>query len=109
LAQVSRNNYNAVLIYEKGPFTARLGYNWRDKYIDSFSQPGIQPTTVWVQSNDRADFSASYALTKNLTLTFDATNILGHWYHDNFGDLPVFTRDTRNYDKTYGVGLRYKY
>ncbi|HEY5080262.1 MAG TPA: TonB-dependent receptor [Opitutaceae bacterium] len=109
LAQVSKNNYNLVLIYEHGPLSARLAYNWRDKFIDSFNQPGIQPTTVWVQSLDRLDFSMDLSLTKNLTLTFDATNILDHKYHDNFGDLPMFTRDVRNYDRTYGVGLRYRY
>jgi len=109
LAQVSKNNYNIVLIYEKGPVSARLAYNWRDKFIDSFNQPGIQPTTVWVQSNDRMDFSVDFEITKQLTLTFDATNILGHKYHDNFGNLPMFTRDVRNYDRTAGVGLRYRY
>ena len=55
------------------------------------------------------DFSASYDLAKNVTLTFDATNIPGHKYHDNFGDLSMFTRDTRNYDRTIGVGLRFRY
>ena len=109
LAQVSKNNYNLVLMYERGPVSARLAYNWRDKFIDSFNQPGIQPTTVWVQPNDRLDFSLGYEITKQLTLTFDATNILGHKYHDNFGDLSMFTRDVRNYDRTYGVGLRYRY
>jgi iron complex outermembrane receptor protein len=109
LAQVSKNNYNFVLIYERGPVSARLAYNWRDKFIDSFNQPGIQPTTVWVQSNDRLDFSLDFAITKNFTLTFDATNILGHHYHDDFGNLPMFTRDVRNYDRTVGVGLRYRY
>ena len=109
LAQVSKNNYNVVLLYERGPVSARLAYNWRDKFIDSFNQPGIQPTTVWVQSNDRLDFSLGYEITKQLTLTFDATNILGHKYHDDFGNLPMFTRDVRNYDRTYGVGLRYRY
>lgn len=109
LAQVSKNNYNVVLIYETGPFSSRLAYNWRDKFIDSFNQPGIQPTTVWVQSNDRLDFSASYEVMKNLTITFDATNLLGHKYHDNFGNLSMFTRDVRNYDKTYGMGVRYRF
>ncbi len=109
LAQVSKNNYNLVLLYERGPVSARLAYNWRDKFIDSFNQPGIQPTTVWVQPNDRLDFSLDYAITKHLTFTVDATNILGHYYHDDFGNLPMFTRDTRSYDRTFGVGLRYRY
>ena len=75
LAEVSKNNYNLVLIYEEGAFSSRLAHTWRDKFIDSFNQPGLQPTTVWVLANDRLDFSASYDLSKNVTLTFDATNI----------------------------------
>ncbi len=109
LAQVSRKNYNVVGIYERGPVSIRLAYNWRDRFIDSFNQPGIQPTTVWVQPNDRLDFSMDYDITKNLALTFDATNILDHKYHDNFGNLSMFTRDVRSYDRTYGIGLRYRY
>ncbi len=109
LAQVSKSNYNVVLIYEKGPFSSRLAYNWRGRFIDSYNQPGIQPSTVWVQSNDRLDFSASYDIGKNLTVTLDATNLLGHKYHDNFGNLTMFSRDVRSYDKTFGLGVRYKY
>jgi iron complex outermembrane receptor protein len=109
LSQVSKNSYNVILIYEKGPISTRLAYNWRDKYIDSFAQPGIQPTTVWVQPRGQLDFSASYDFSKNLSITIDATNLLKGKYKDNFGDLPMFTRDVRNYDRTYGVGVRYKY
>lgn len=109
LGQVSKNNYNIVLIYEKAALSSRLAYNWRDKYIDSFNQPGIQPTTVWVQARGQLDFSASYDIGKNLSITVDATNLLKGKYHDNFGDLKMFSRDVRNYDRTYGVGVRYKY
>lgn len=37
------------------------------------------------------------------------TNLLGHKYHDHFGNLTMFQRDVRSYDKTYGMGVRYKY
>jgi TonB-dependent receptor len=109
IAQVSKANYNIILIYEKGPFSSRLAYNWRGKYIESFNQSGLQPTTVWVQPTKRLDFSASYAIGKSLTITFDATNILRSKYHDNFGNVPMFSRDVRNYDATYEVGVRYRY
>ena len=109
IAQVSPNNYNLILIYEHGPFSGRLAYNWRGRYIDSFNQSGIQPSTVWVQPRGQLDFSAGYAITKGLTITFDATNITKSKYHDNFGDVPMFTRDVRSYDTTYELGLRYRY
>ena len=109
IAQVSKNNYNLILIYEKGPFSSRLAYNWRGTFIDSFNQSGIQPTTVWVQPTKRMDFSASYAVSRNVTLTFDATNILKSKYHDNFGNVPMFSRDVRSYDSTYELGVRCRF
>jgi TonB-dependent receptor len=109
LAQVSKHNYNVILIYERGVLSTRLAYNYRDKYIDSFNQPGIQPSTVWVQGRGQLDFSASYEFGQHFTVTIDATNLLAGKYHDNFGDLPMFSRDVRNYDRTYGVGVRYRY
>jgi TonB-dependent receptor len=109
IAQVSQNSYNLILIFEKGPFSSRLAYNWRGKYIDSFNQSGIQPGTVWVMPTERLDFSASYEVAKGLTITVDATNILKSKYHDNFGNVSMFARDTRSYDSTYEVGLRYRF
>ena len=109
IAQVSKNNYNLILIYEKGPFSSRLAYNWRGRFIDSFNQSGIQPTTVWVQPRSQLDFSASYAISKDLAITFDATNITKSKYHDNFGNVPMFSRDVRNYDSTYELGVRCRF
>jgi len=109
IAQVSKTNYNLILIYEHGPISGRLAYVWRGRYIDSFNQSGIQPTTVWVQPRGQLDFSAGYAVTKNFTITFDATNITKTKYHDNFGNLPMFPRDVRSYDTTYEIGLRCRF
>src|SRR6185312_3722223 len=85
ITQVAKNNYNLILIYEKGPFSSRLAYTWRGEYIDSYNQPGLQPNTVYVQPTRTLDFSASYDFTKSITLTFDATNLLGSKYKDRFG------------------------
>jgi TonB-dependent receptor len=109
ITQVAKTNYNAILIYEVGKFSSRLAYTWRGEYIDSYNQPGFQPNTVYVEPTKELDFSASYNLTKDLVVTFDATNILASKYHDRFGPTPMFSRDVRNYDKTYAVGLRYRY
>lgn len=109
ITQVAKNNYNLILIYEKGPFSSRLAYTWRGEYIDSYNQPGLQPNTVYVQPTRTLDFSASYDFTKSITLTFDATNLLGSEYKDRFGPTPMFNRDVRNYDTTYSVGARFRF
>lgn len=107
LAQVSKYNYNLVAIYEHGPYSARLAYNWRGKYIDSFNSAGAQPV-IYVKPTTRLDFSASCELRKGLTVTLDITNILNSKYQDYFG-TPMYARDTRFQDRTYAVGLRYRY
>jgi len=109
ITQVAKSNYNVILIYENGPFSSRLAYTWRGTYIDSYNQPGFQPNTVYVQPTKTLDLSMSYDLTKQITLTFDATNILGSKYRDRFGPTAMFNRDVRSYDTTYSLGARYRF
>jgi TonB-dependent receptor len=109
ITQVAKKNYNAILIYENGPLSSRLAYTWRGTYIDSYNQPGFQPNTVYVEPTKTLDFSAGYAITKELTITFDATNILRSKYHDHFGPTQMFNRDVRNYDRTFAVGARIRF
>lgn len=107
ITPVSKYSYNLVAMYEKYGISARLAYNWRSKYIDSFSDanPGGK---IVVKPVSFLDFSASYDLTKQITLTVDATNILGERYHDSFGGITYTPRDTRQYDRTIGAGVRFK-
>jgi iron complex outermembrane receptor protein len=109
ITQVAKSNYNVILIYEKGPFSSRLAYTVRGQYIDSYNQPGFQPNTVYVQPTKFLDFSASYDITKDITITFDATNLLGSKYRDRFGPTAMFNRDVRSYDTTYAVGARFRF
>ena len=109
ITQVAKRNYNAILIYEIGSFSSRLAYTYRGTYIDGYAYPGFQPTTVYVEPTKTLDFSASYAITKQLTVTVDATNILKSKYSDHFGPTLMFNRDVRNYDRTISIGVRYSY
>jgi TonB-dependent receptor len=104
---ISKYSYNLVAMYEKYGISARLAYNWRSKYIDSFSD-AVPGGKIVVKPVSFLDFSASYDLTKQVTFTVDATNILGERYHDSFGGITYTPRDTRQYDRTIGVGVRFK-
>jgi TonB-dependent receptor len=112
-AQVSKYNYNVVLIYERARFSSRLAYTWRGKYIDTFNAgvgaAGSPLRVLHVKDRGQLDFSASYELGRNVSLTFDATNLLGEEYQDAFGPTDLYPRDTRYYDTTYAVGVRYRY
>ena len=65
---------------------------------------------IHVKATSRMDFSASYTWRKNLTVTLDATNLLNQKFQDYFGDnASLYPRDSRLYDRTIEVGVRYRY
>jgi iron complex outermembrane recepter protein len=114
VVDVSHWSYNAVAIYEKFGISARLAYNWRSSYVDSYNSGGSQASTIVVSPTGQLDFSASYDLTRRVTLTFNATNLTNRVYHDSFeglnssGQYSSTPRDTRTYDRTVEFGVRFK-
>lgn len=104
---ISKWSYNIIGIYEKGPASLRITYNWRSGFnVGAAPGGGQQPDTIFAKAQPWLDMSASYKLTSLLTLTFDATNLLNSYYQDYFGNQSVYPRDTRRFDQTYAVGLR---
>lgn len=73
LPGVSKNNYNLVAYYEKGPFGARLSYNFRDKFVvDPYSYFGDGQYT---KSYAQLDFSSSFKVNDHVEIDFDVLNI----------------------------------
>ncbi|WP_447954191.1 TonB-dependent receptor [Sphingopyxis chilensis] len=72
LVAVSKNSYNLVGLYEKGPFSARLAYNYRDEAVFEFSQG--RPS--FVGSRSQLDAQVGLDITKNIALSLQAQNLL---------------------------------
>jgi TonB-dependent receptor len=105
ITPLSKYSYNLVGIYEKYGFSARLAYNWRSSYTDSYSAV-VPDGRIVVKPLSFLDFSASYAINDAITLTIDATNLLDEKYQDSFGTSGITPRDTRLFDRTFGAGVR---
>jgi TonB-dependent receptor len=105
---ISRYSYNLIGIYEYGPASLRVAYNWRSGF-DAGPAPGggQQPATVFAKPQPWLDLYASYQIDSQFTLTFDATNILNSYYQSYFGS-PQFPQDTRRFDQQFVFGIRYK-
>ena len=105
---ISKWSYNAVGIYEKGPASVRLAFNWRSGFNVGAAPGGQQPeaATIFAKAQPWLDLSASYRIIDRLTVTFDATNLLNSYYQDYFTNQFVYPRDTRRFDQTFSLGLR---
>ncbi len=115
IVNVSKYSYNVIAIYEKYGLSARLAYNWRSSFVDSYNAGGVQAHTIVAAPTGQLDFSGNYALTDWLTLTVDATNLTNRTYKDRFqglngaGAYSSTPRDTRTYDRTFQFGARFKF
>jgi TonB-dependent receptor len=109
---ISKWSYNLVGIYEKGPYSLRVAYNWRSGFnVGPSPAGGQEPGTIFAKSQPWLDLSASYQINERAELTFDATNLLNSSYQDHFGsgiDAYIYPRDTRIFDQTISLGVRFK-
>jgi TonB-dependent receptor len=107
LANVSRYSFNLIGLYERGPASVRVAYNWRSKDVIGFDAGGSQPQTIIQAPVGQLDLAASYAVTPRLVLTLDATNLMRAVTQNYFGS-PLYPRDTDRSDRTVELGLRFR-
>jgi iron complex outermembrane recepter protein len=72
LVATSKHSYNLVALYEKGPFSARLAYNWRGDSVFEFTQG--RPEVIAARS--QLDAQLGIDLTKQFALSFQAQNLI---------------------------------
>ncbi|WP_445229752.1 TonB-dependent receptor [Duganella rhizosphaerae] len=101
LENLSRQSYNLALLYDKGPVSARLAYNWRSKSLQGVNVNGTKggdgldsnpasPTygqtnvawalPTWSDSYGQLDASVFYKLTDKVQLGLEAQNLTDTTY-----------------------------
>ncbi|NQZ12773.1 MAG: TonB-dependent receptor, partial [Algicola sp.] len=68
----SENMYNTTFYYETETYGARIMYNYRTEWYKGVSWTGAD---LWNDSYGQWDFSSSYQVSDNLSLTFEAVNL----------------------------------
>ena len=76
LEQVSDDAYNLVLLFDKGPFGARLAYNWRSKFVSALNDCCLL-FPVWTNAEGFLDGSLRYAVSSHMEFDLQGTNLLG--------------------------------
>lgn len=93
VAGLSPHNFNLTLMYEKGPWSARLAYSWRSRYLMSTNTNGTNGTYTYynfassttearkialpIYSEDygQIDLGATYKVNDNISLSLEASNL----------------------------------
>ena len=107
LPSVSKNNLNVIGYYESDKFGVRLVYNWRDKY-DLAAGNSFVGDARTVKARSQLDASASYNITKDLTVSVDAFNLTDATRSEYESD-PMLPRRIDYDGRTYQVTMRAKF
>ncbi len=119
LLNLSPNSYNATLYYDDGRFSARVSTSYRDAYINQIltqenvwdldGNPYATADVTGKYSVKNVDFNMSWKFNKQLTVSFEAINLLDsadERYVDSALSLPDRYTHT---GRQYYLGLRYKF
>jgi TonB-dependent receptor len=88
---ISKHSYNVTAYYEVDTWGARLSYNWRDEYfLSTGNANGLN--SQGRKAAGYLDMSAYYDVADNITVSFEAINLLDTFEKDWVGldnKLPV--------------------
>lgn len=114
LEGLSRRSYNLAGIYEKGPLSLRLAYNWRSRYLLTTSDAATRLPT-WADDYGQLDGSFFYRFNDHLQLGVQANNLTNTVtkvlmgptsYADGEVDPRLYTRSSFVNDRRYSLVLR---
>ena len=98
---------NATLIYDKYGLSARLAYNWRDRFLQQTNRGGSR-NPVFVEPFGQLDFNISYDVTEKLAVSLEGLNLTRE-------SLRTYGRDVnqlwfaQELDRRFLLGARYRF
>jgi TonB-dependent receptor len=112
---VSKHSYNLVGMYERNNISARLAYNWRSDF--AVEPRDIQGNQAFLRQDSLGtlDFSASYTPFENITIAFDALNLLAGsqpirtYRAFAGGNGATFPWGRKYLERVYSIGIRFRY
>lgn len=132
LTGLSKNAYNLTLLYDRGPFSARLAYTWRSRYLQAVSAYGTSgnngrdynpasPThgqawavnfalPTWGGSYGQLDMGVQYKVNDNLTVAFEGQNLNDAIYKQYMQQgIGMMQREAFSTGRRYALQMRYAY
>lgn len=105
LEGLSKHSYNVVGIYEKGPLSFRLAYNWRDDFVRTTSGNGTGNLPIYSKAFGQLDASATYDINDHMAFTIEGVN-LTDTQRDTFFGKETRPRDSILVDRRVSATLR---
>lgn len=87
LPNLSKHSANIVGMYERGRVSARIAYNWRDKFLSRVANVvGVGALPVYTRAYGWLDASLSYRVNEQVTLSIEGANLLNTMRTSYYGE-----------------------
>ncbi len=132
---LSKNAYNIMFLYDRGPLSARLAYSWRSRFLQGVgangtggdnamsadparaaANGGAAPTDVgyglptWQEATGQLDFGVDYRFNEHISGNFSASNltdmVVRQTQQQGIGNMP---RAWFEPGRSFRLSLRYTY
>jgi len=110
----SENSFNLVGYYERGGFSGRLAYNYRDEYLitgfqTDFDDDGVNESNQeFGDEQGRLDLALRYRFENGMRVSFDALNLTEE-QNFKFYDTPRRLEDLEAEGRIYSIRVGYVY
>lgn len=101
------NSSNLVAMYEQGPWSARVAYNWRGEFLAS-TFDGAGPNPIYVEPYGQVDLSLGYAYDSKLAFQFEAINLTDQIQRTH-GRTKTMLESVTQAGPRYMISARYKF
>ncbi|MBD8680106.1 TonB-dependent receptor [Sphingomonas sp. CFBP 13720] len=125
LVGLSKHNANAALLYERNPFSLRIAYSWRSRYLQSTNSNGTNPTynyyatpgvatpiqialPVYSAPYGTLDAGVRFKVTENFSFGIQGTNLTATTAKTVMGGYPDGVRVGRSWfqsDRRISTGI----
>lgn len=103
LSGLSKLSYNLTAFYERGAFSSRLGYFWRDQFLNNTGSTTRAPSTS--DAFGSLDGQISYRISDNFNVFVEGIN-LTEAKRFEFAEEPLRGLEINNYGRTFTFGVR---
>lgn len=101
------NSANLVGMFEQGPWSARVAYNWRGEFLAS-TFDGAGPNPIYVEPYGQIDLSVGYAYDSKLAFQLEAINLTDEIQRTH-GRTKSMLESVTQAGPRYMISARYKF
>ena len=129
LQGLSRNNFNVTFLYEHNPFSLRVAYSWRSRYLQSTNSNGTNPVyqyysgagtsvgtaialPVYGDSYGTLDAGVTFRINQHFSFSVQSTNLLNSTARTLMGGYPngaIYTRSWFQSDRRLSAGINFSF